>query len=166
MPRPPATGPPTGSRQPIDPSSSRGEQRAAFHRSLIQPDSAGFNLATSRQLILTARSRTRIPRHQLVADSHAYWPCISYDFSRPHPCKQRHSPPEGGVRNKCLHAIDPRLPLCSRESSTASSYASRVTPLPWETVSVGRCRYRAFRSSDKNTDSLPADPAHGRISPE
>jgi hypothetical protein len=161
--RPTGRRPPTGSRQPVDPSSSRGQ---AAHRISSQHDSAGFNLATSRQLILTARSRTWIPRHQLVADSHAFWPRIPCDFSHPHPCKQRHSTPEGGVRNKCLHAIDPRLPLCSRESSIASSYASCAASFPME----NRLRRtlqtpRAFRSSDSNPDSLPAGPAHGRISP-
>ena len=35
----PGKGSPTGSRQPVDPSSTHGEQQTVFHRSMIQPDS-------------------------------------------------------------------------------------------------------------------------------
>jgi len=160
-------GPQQGAAYRITPASCpiSGSLRAT-NRISPQHDSAGFNLATSRQLIFTARSRTRIPRHQLVADSHASWPCIPSDFPHPHPCKQRHSTPEGGVRNKRLHTISPRLPLCSRRLIVASFYVSYTASLSMDNRLRSTLQIPRFRSSDSNTDSLPADLAHGHISRE
>ena len=69
---------------------------------------------TSRQLIFAARARSRTPGHQLVATNHpgVRIPC---DLSQQHPCKQRHSTPEGGMCKKRLHVVTPGCPCATVE---------------------------------------------------
>jgi hypothetical protein len=75
--------------------------------------SAGFKLTTSCQFIFTARSRSGTPGHELTASGNILSHCIPSNFPHQHPCKQPHSPPEGGMRKKRLHLICPPLPLCN-----------------------------------------------------
>jgi hypothetical protein len=75
--------------------------------------STGFKLTTSCQFVFTARSRSGTPGHKLTASGNILSHCIPNNFPHQHPCKQPHSPPEGGMRKKRLHLICPPLPLCN-----------------------------------------------------
>jgi hypothetical protein len=67
-------------------------------------ESGSFALTASGQLVLASRTRTLTPRHQITGVR-----CgngrfrVPRSFPHQHPCKHRHSPPEGGMRNKRMH---------------------------------------------------------------
>ena len=91
-------------------------------------------LTTSCQLVLATRSRSRVPGHQIpgATGQRGSGFSVPNDFSEQHPCKQRHSTPEGGMRKKRLHVDPPELPLPSRwvDPSKLSRYMHIKTPEP------------------------------------